>query len=499
MKFKTFLNLINPQPEIGGFEINDFGIKFIELRGKKTSLASIQLPPGIIEEGKIKDKDKFFEIISEFRNKITKSKRKKIHIVASISDTNIYTESFVLPRSVGSKLNEAADLNLRMISPIDFDASYHDWQLVGERLVNGTSQLEIFGAFIPKQAVDDFEEILLKAGFEVVAFEFPTYALTRTIMEIGEGFAKEKNYLLVKIGSDNLSFGLIKNGNLNFLHFVSWKSVYGEEKKIPLQSFENLIVDEVKKVLKFQETHSTTAIDGLILFSPNLIKELSKIISDNFPNLPLMMPNINKFKDLAPAWFGVLGSALRGAFFADTSSKMINLAGSETTKRFDTYQILSFIKIWRSLIVIFFGLVLIFYAGLDVFLYKYASQLADQNQNVKNPEVQMLGQLQKAAEDFNQKVDNYYQIRQNELNWSSFFQNVESLAGADITIKRIYVQSKNSPVLLLGEASNNDAIIAFKKALESDNHFSNINFELSSIVPDGKNYDFSISFSIIKI
>ncbi len=191
---KKITNAINPPLQIGGLEITDSYLRYVAIKGRKADFISAKLAPGIIEDGKIKDKDKLLGVLKGFHDQIV-GKKKKAWVIASISDSNVYTEMFTLPKSTGKDLAEAAKLNLQMISPIDFASAHADWHLVGEKETNGVVQNEILGAFIAKQFVEDFEQIADKAGFEIVAIEFPMFALARAITEMSDQFDRKKKLL----------------------------------------------------------------------------------------------------------------------------------------------------------------------------------------------------------------------------------------------------------------------------------------------------------------
>ncbi len=494
--FKKFLNLINPEPNIGGLEISDAYLKYVSLKGKKASFVSMKLPPKVIEDGRIKDKEQFYALLSRFHDQVGR-KGKKIYCVASISDGNVYTEIFSLPRFADGNLEEAANLNLRMISPIDFANAYADWQAVGEKLSNGASQMEIFAVFAPRQAVDEFEEIIKKAGFDPVAVEFPALALTRTLAELGENFNKEKNYLLMRVGSNGLSFGLIKNNALYFLHFSSWSSAYGVERKVSLESFKKLVISEVQKILSFYETHWSGAIESLFLITPTLKEEIVKILRENFPKLEVKIPTLKQFdKNLDSDWFGAIGSALRG-LMSRSKDIIISLASVGTEEKLKNYQIEQFIKNWRNIILAYLSAILIFFGGLDFIIMKNSAALDEKLNSISvQAELAKIVQFQKNAGDFNQKADLLYRAYGQKSKWSAFFTKILAGVDTDIVIKRIFISSATAPIFLVGESSSEQNIIKFKNILEAQPQFSNVNFQLSGIGRVGGKISFSISFNV---
>lgn len=493
---KKMADTINPPLQIGGLEITDSYIRYVSIKGKKADFVSAKLEPGIIEDGKIKDKDKLRGVLVSFHDQMA-GKKKKVWTIASISDSNVYTEMFALPKSTGRDLEEAARLNLQMISPIDFNSAHADWHRVGEREMNGVLQNEILGAFVPKQLIEEFEQIADEAGFEIAAIEFPMLALTRAIVELSDQFDKKKNYLVFRLGSDGISFGLVKNGELYFLHFVGWGAVYGAERKATLESLKKMIVDEIHKVLSFYETHWEGTLNNLFLVTPTFEKEIKESITQNFPDLLVEVPTLRQFKDLSIGWFSVLGSAVRGIVSRD-EDEMLSLATAGTDKKYEVHQVTNFVRLWRNIAVTVLAGILILLVGLDVFLGNSVGVLENRlSDSSRSPALEKLGGLQQEASIFNTKVDSLVRAQQERLLWSGFFTDMAAMAGSNVTVRRIAIQGVDAPVTMFGEAMTQPAIGEFEKALKANAKLTDVQFRLASVSQvEGGKYAFSMSFKI---
>lgn len=493
---KKIANAINPPLQIGGLEITDAYVRYTAIRGKKADFISAKLTPGIVEDGKIKDKGKLLGVLKGFHDQVG-GKKKKVWVVASISDSNVYTEMFMLPKSTAKDIGEAARLNLQMISPIDFSSARADWHLVGEKESNGVVQSEILGAFIAKQFVDEFEQMADEAGFEIVAIEFPMLALTRAITEMGEQFDRKKNYLVFRLGSDGISFGLVKSGELYFLHFVSWGSVYGAERQATLMSLKKAVVDEIHKILSFYETHWEGMLTNLYLVTPTFEEEIKAAITENFPSLTVEVPVLRQFKNLSVGWFSVLGAAFRGIVPRDEDT-MISLATADTQDKYDAYQATNFIRLWRNISVTVLGSILVLFVAVNVFLDGITTKLQEQSIDAsQNQSVGKLAELQQEAKVFNKKVDALSGAQQERSYWSTFFTEMQSMGGSTVTVKRISIQGLTVPVTIYGEAITQSAIGDFEKALKASTRITDVKFQLSSVNKvEGGKYGFSMSFKL---
>jgi len=493
-KIKRILKLLNSQPPIGGLEISDSYLRFVLIKEKKVDFFSLKLPPAIVENGKVKNRDALRLMLLNLHAKITPKKKKKIYAIVSVSDSNIYSAFLNLPAVALSGIDEAARLNLQMASPVDFESVYSDWQLIGEKELSGGNQLEIFGVFAPKITIDEFESVIEEAGFVIAAVEFPALSLSRVIVKLGEKIVKEKTYLFLRVSGDGLTYGIIKNGNLYFVHFVAWLSAYGTEKKISLDSLKKLIISETRKVLNFHENHIGGQIEKILVVAPSMIDDILKALVEGEPNIKSEILSLKQFKELAISWYSVLGVALRG-LIPRSQDNIVSLSSDDTDVKFGNYQIIGFIRIWRNISFAILTFVLFVFVGVDIFLSADLNNLQKQQNALNlNPNNQKISELTQQAEDFNKKVDLINDAYSNKSHWSPIFDALIEKLGSDIRVKRFYFPSVGSPIVITGEAPSEERILAFGEAIKKDSRFSDVQIPLSAISEVSKN---AFSFNLI--
>ena len=88
-KFQKIIKILSPRPAIGGLEISDSYLRFVLIKERKVDFFSIKLPPGIVENGKVKDQSGLLLLLKALHSKITYKKNKKIYAIIGISDENI--------------------------------------------------------------------------------------------------------------------------------------------------------------------------------------------------------------------------------------------------------------------------------------------------------------------------------------------------------------------------------------------------------------------------
>ena len=135
----SLLRLLSPEPQIGGLEITDSVVRFRDIKKEKVVNVSLRLPPGIIELGKIKENQRpnLVAALKDIHSQLTADGKKIVNVVLTLPSSNVYIQSFNISRVAEDNLTEAAELNLRMLSPIPIETSYYGWQKIGEGETGG--------------------------------------------------------------------------------------------------------------------------------------------------------------------------------------------------------------------------------------------------------------------------------------------------------------------------------------------------------------------------
>ncbi|MFH1346690.1 MAG: pilus assembly protein PilM [Spirochaetota bacterium] len=505
--FKKIFKILNSLPEIGGVEISDSAVKFAFTREGKSVFISLNLASGIVSEGKVLDKNKLKEALTELHSRITPKLKKKIYAVVNISGDNIYAQSFNLPMAASGNLEEAAKLNLQMISPMDFSTAYSDWQKIGEGKIDG-GQLEILGAFVSGAIVDDIIECLKEANFVVAAVEFAGLALSRVAVA---ALPQNPDFILMHLGANGLNFIFVKNNNFYFSHFAPWPK--SEERQIKMSVVEEMVVSETQKILNFVGSHwPETQIKNIFFFTPVLEEKITNIISKNFGLTAQKVVLPAGLKDpagqwsvsdqqiisLGSDWFSVLGSALRG-LIPRSKDIIISLASAGTEEEFRQHQIINFVKIWRNAVLTSLSLILVSFISVDIFVANIVKSIDLQLLNLANLSVSKdIIDFQKQAKDFNTKIDLALKAKEEIYNFSPIIEKLVNFANEEnVSIDRIFIQSKISDILFNGQANDYQDILDFKARVEDDSQFKEVSLPLSGVtISSGGKSSFGITFKI---
>jgi len=491
--FSSVIQRLSSQPAVGGIEISDSAIRFLRIKGEKTITASLRLPPGIILNGKINDRQNFLSALKTVYSQLVKTEvGSKIHTVVCLPVSVVYSQSFSIPQVDRGNIEEAAELNLRMISPINQEKTYSDWQIIAEN----ASQIDILGAFVENSLVDDYDRCLRESGFLPITFEFPALSLTRMIKDLGPAIDTGKSYLIINISTEGLNLLIIRNGQLYFSHFIFWRTLQGEKRQIVFSDFREILVQEVQKIINFLSVNYKESFEGAIIVAPALEKEIGEIIKKEF-DLNVIPLQLKRYAEISAVWFVAFGSALRG-LLPRRQDNYISLTAHNVIEEFYHEQALSFISLWRNILVVSLLVLLIAFSGVDIFLTQIKKNIEVQLSSlVARSQTQEVNKLQEKANVFNQLVTLVSNAEKSNPKWSPFFSQLNELTGSKVILDRIIVASFSSPVTIQGRADSEQAVIDFKNSLVSQTNFEKVNLPLTNIHPTAdRRVSFEISFSV---
>lgn len=486
---RRVLERLSSRPKIGGLQVSDSGLYFVldETEGQSRSL---RIPPGVMTEGKVEDRDRFVELLKQFRTIVfPANESSEVPIVVSLPPALVYTQSFSVPVSAES-IEEAATLNLQMISPLPKEGAYMAWQ----RIQDAPDHIECLGAFAEKTAVDAILTALAEAHFYPVAVEFPSFSLARIV---GKLYRTSSHPLLVfQLSSDGLNLFLYWNGSLYFDYFRSWRSIQGEAREISRERFDEVVTQEVQKVVNFTLSRFQEAPAEVFLVAPGFEEAVASLLRTSFAlkTLPIDLPGFT----LAPTWYPALGAALRGGKDRGRDAE-ISLAPVSSSSLFYQEQLVNFIRLWRGIAVAILALFLVFFGGAASLLRtqerSLESQLTIFNAD-KGPGE--LSKLRSLAERFNTLVRLVAEVRaQPNLAPDSMALVTEAFSGSRVVPVSITLPGPGSAATVAATSPDYDTMIAFKNKLATVPHVTNVDLPLARVTQqENGSLAFTISFEI---
>ncbi len=491
-KVVQLLAWLASKPEIGGLQVSDSALLYVAL-GKRPRALSLKIPPGVIREGKVLLPDELSRLLRQLHGMIEGGLGdRRVSVVVCLPAAVAYTQSFHVPNLGEGRLAESANLNLQMLSPIPTEAAYMSSQVIG---VN-QDRYELLGAFAERKVVDAYRGALEQARFAPVAFEFPSLAVARLAGETIQRTAAAA--LVFQVSSDGLNLSIVKNGSLYFDYFRSWASIQGEAREISRALFEEVVTQEVQKVINFTLGRFKETPERVYLIAPALGGEIEKFLESRF-GLAIAPLTLTSWS-LTSQWYVALGSAIRGS--VDRSRDIaISLAPVGSAELFYQEQVIDFVVLWRNIIAGTLLLFLVLYAGAAYFLGSASRDLKEQGGVFPGVQAEReLATLRAKAEEFNRLVATARDARTSTQSWYLFLARLKEVAATHgVTIDRLEVASLEGAVTLTGRVAkgNYDAIQSFTGVLTQEPSFSEVNLPIRQIANlDDGSLGFTITFVV---
>ncbi|MCL4406261.1 MAG: hypothetical protein M1586_00125 [Patescibacteria group bacterium] len=496
-KLAAFWRLINPFKPVGGLSINDSSLKYVRIdENNRLIKASLRLPPGLIEGGRVKNRALTKQALETLKSYVVSPKGdRQANVIVSLQDNLVYSRIFTVPSLEEKALQEAALLNLQMISPIDLKQAYYSYQPVGI-VANGGRQLELLGAFIPSSTADEWLSLLKEAGFSPIAIEFQSLSLTRA-MDYLKIVDPKSTYVVLNVAVDGLNFAIIKNNNLYFDYFYPWKSVGPGGRQIAFADLEQVLFTEIERVLNFASSRFNTSIEKIFVFSEDLAAKISASIKSRFPQINTQEFSLTATAGLPADWSAVLGAAIRGAM-PRSKDQFISLNAISVKEEYFQEQSLNLVDAWRSAFLVTLAFLAVLYSGSDLFLRRIKDNLiASQAISLPASENQEYSALRAQVDSFNSLVRLVADAKRQETVISPFLKKIKELAGTDATILRIATQPIDGSITLNASSPSLDLSKRFVDRLKATPQLQKVEQPLANLVvdPDGS-VTFIVTFKV---
>jgi hypothetical protein len=494
--FQKILSLLRVRSVVAGLEIGDDVLRLAYLDGGIWKLHAVRLEPGVLESGKIKDRDRLFTALADLKTESKiggRNKKKKINVVVSMSSAHMYSQVFNLPILAGDALVKAVDLNLQMASPSEVSKTYSGWEVVGKD--ESIGRLDVLSAFVDRDIVDDMVQALFTVGFLAMAVEPRSIALTRILREKGAGIDSKKPYLFLDIDNIGIDFLVIRNGLPYFEYTNLWRDVADESGEISLQKFEEELGTSLRQVINFYNQHWGEPLEAVIIAATTLHESIEKTVAANAA-FPAVRLTLEMGQPISSEWLVGIGCSLRGVGSKGEEGE-ISLLGVEWEDRFQEEQIFEFTRFWEVLMPIVFGiLVVLFFVANSFVVATRVSIEADSGFSAHLGQTAEITAFEASTTQFNTLVTVAQSAENSVTKTSALLGAVQSTAEADgIMITHFSFSSTSTPASLSGSASSEDRVIAFRNDLGSVNNISGITLPPASLQNNGGAYTFQMTFN----
>ncbi len=278
-----------------GIDLGSTRIKMIQLKRQKNRISLHQfgiydLPEGAIISGRISDT----AVVSERLNWILKRRRfHKKRANLCIGSQSVILRHVRMPKIGPRELQAALRFEAEKEIMIPLDEAVMDYIVLGERLVDGNELLDIAVVAVPKDVINDYLNVALKAGLHPDVVEIESFALQRILPYFGAAYPGNETeaLMILDIGGENSNlvvldrgvFGFARTMNIGVNHFcrsiseqrdvgfdTAHRLLYGEEPFTVegVQEIADELVTQIRRSVEFylyKVEHARKEIKALFL------------------------------------------------------------------------------------------------------------------------------------------------------------------------------------------------------------------------------------------
>jgi len=203
-----------------GLDIGSQTIKIAEIVDKKTShifknFHTINIEPGIIEEGVIKDPE---TVSASIRELYKEAKLKEKNVAISIGGYSVIVKKINVQKMTEDELQETIHFEAEQYIPFDISDVNLDFQIIGESEHN-PNQMSVLLVAAKKEMVNEYINLVQMTGLNVCIIDVDAFAL-QNIFEFNYDSGDE-NVALIDIGASKTSLNILKDNSSVFMRDVS--------------------------------------------------------------------------------------------------------------------------------------------------------------------------------------------------------------------------------------------------------------------------------------
>lgn len=482
MKFLTermsaLAKALDPEPPVGGLDISESAVRFALLAedGKVLESVMVPLPAGVIAFGSVTDSSALVAALRALRGLI-RSVRGGAAVILSVPAEAAYIQAFSMPYVPQERREEVARLNLNMLSPIEPNAAYADWEALSFHSAAAPNGIEALGVVAESSNIDRYRSALRAGGFIVAALEPAPLALIRAICASRAEEAGEPE-LILWANESGISLVIVLAGQLHFAKRMAWPE--GADSKT---AFVAAVGPEIRKMLSFYEKRWGGALHRALVIGTGSGAELASWINAEFG---LAASVAEGYGETDPSWLTVCGAALRG-LLPRGNDTLVSLGPVGTEEEFVREKVRRFVSIWRTAILTILGITAFSYISVDILLVRMERTLtgaasADAETGIAADEASA---LMRQAENFNALADKALIAQESAQQPSAILRDIMRAAREkNIVLLGIHFEAANGAISLRGEAARESDIIAFKAVLADNPAIREVALPLSAIAP----------------
>lgn len=445
---KSFVSLV----------ITPRGLKVVKLNTKTNSVVKfgqVTLPPGVIMNYRVKEKD---YLVTAIRELWAKNKISDRYVGVVVPEFSSYTKSFTLPNLSDTEISEALGFKMQEFLPTTIDEVVFDWKIIKRE--KDTAHVSVVA--ILKDVLFGYIDAVGAAGLSPLVVETPSLSVQRLLDQ-------DESAKLIIYVSTGEAILVISSGTEIVASSV-----------VTTNDF-NVIVSTARQML----THySTVSIQKVIVSGVGITQDLIQFLNYNLgKSIQFASPSI---KGLMPGQIQdfLIGISLQHKDPVEPRSELtINLLPPSWAEYYKkqsagmhawTMTLVTSIVIWST-----FLFVLIVFMFLNV-----------QVQGLQNGEAaaksQELNEVVSEVNKINALAAKVIAFDEKAVSPGEITTILKSAIPPGVTVNNYKINYESGEIILGGISVTRDSLLLFKNALEEKEELERVELPISSLIPEGE-------------
>lgn len=209
-----------PKNQLVGLDIGSRTIKAAEAQEAKKGwvlkkFGAIDIAPGLIEEGVIKDPQ---AVSAAIRELFQKAGIRQSTVAVSIGGYSVIVKNITMQNMPEDQLHDSINFEAEQYIPFDINDVNLDFQILGENEQN-PNQMNVLLVAAKKDMISDYINLIDLAGLNLGIIDIDAFAL-QNVFDLNYDDTGE-NVTLIDIGAGKTSVNILKNKTSVFMRDVS--------------------------------------------------------------------------------------------------------------------------------------------------------------------------------------------------------------------------------------------------------------------------------------
>lgn len=443
---RSFVSLVFTQHQLKVVKVNTRS-------NRVTKFAQIDIPPGIIVNYRVKEKDALVKLVRELWVKANIGER---YVGVVVPEFSTYTKSLALPNLSDIEIGEALSFRMQEFLPTNIDDVVFDWKISKRE----KDKANVLVVAILKDVLFGYIDVVGEAGLSPLVVETPSLSIQRIVDR------DERGKLIIFMSHNEVILVITSNMEIVASSVINSDDI-------------NTVVTTARQML----THySEVNIEKVLVSGVGLTQDLVQFLTYNLGKT-VQFADV-KAEGLLPGQVQdyLIGISLQYKDPVEPASELtINLLPPSWAEHYKTQS--SGIRAWTLTLV---ASIVIWSTFLFVFMVFAFLSLQTQNleSNGRQAKSQELNQAVARVNFINTRADNVAKFNE-KLIYPQEIVNLLSKSKTEGLLVDYYkINYTTGEIIVRGVASTRAHLLTFKNSLEGQEKLANINLPVASLVQE---------------